>query len=290
VVGVLDAPQDVTLTGYSGNVTVEAYDGDPSWVGFPLVSGRWFARADEVVAASGLLRTTGHQVGDFVTLSSGHAQHRVRIVGEAFDLNWRGLVVLAGTSTLTGLTQDVTATRFDVALTTGTSPDAYVASLSTTLGTQADVSVRQEQNAATTFAILIGLIGTLTLLLSTVAALGVFNTAMLNTRERVHEIGVLKTLGMTPHQVRWLVTASMAAIGLPAGLLATPLGDLLQRRVLPVMADAAGTRIPSSFINVYRPIELAVLAGAGLLLAVLGAAVPASWAAGTRVATALRAE
>ena len=56
------------------------------------------------------------------------------------------------------------------------------------------------------------------------------------------------------------------------------------------MADAAGTRIPAGFLNVYSPFELVMLAGAGVVLAVLGAAVPASWAASTRIATALRAE
>jgi putative ABC transport system permease protein len=60
--------------------------------------------------------------------------------------------------------------------------------------------------------------------------------------------------------------------------------------VVPVMAAAAGTGIPASFVNVYRPVELVALGTAGMVLAVLGALVPAGWAARTRIATALRAE
>jgi putative ABC transport system permease protein len=110
---------------------------------------------------------------------------------------------------------------------------------------------------------------------------------VLNAWER--EIGVLKTLGMTPGQVRAMV-ASMAGIGLLAGAVATPLGAALHHRILPVMADAAGTRIPAGFIQVYRPAELAALATAGIVLAAAGALIPAGWAARTRVGTALRAE
>jgi putative ABC transport system permease protein len=82
----------------------------------------------------------------------------------------------------------------------------------------------------------------------------------------------------------------MAGVGLLAAALAAPLGYALHHRILPVMADAAGTGIPASFVDVYRPLELTGLAAAGIVLAVLGALIPAGWAAGTRIATALRAE
>jgi putative ABC transport system permease protein len=39
---------------------------------------------------------------------------------------------------------------------------------------------------------MLGLIGTLTLLLAVVAGLGVLNTVVLNTRERVHDLGSSK--------------------------------------------------------------------------------------------------
>jgi putative ABC transport system permease protein len=56
------------------------------------------------------------------------------------------------------------------------------------------------------------------------------------------------------------------------------------------MAHAALTNVPASYVNVYSTRELALLALAGLAIAVAGALLPASWAAGARSATALRAE
>jgi putative ABC transport system permease protein len=271
-------------------VTVQAYGGDATWVGYPLISGRWYGGPDEVVAASTLLRATGHHVGDEVTLSGDRGQRRVRIVGEVFDVSRGGLSLVAGSGTLAGITGHTAPDRYEIGLASGTSVGSYVTALSTTLGDEESVRDRTQSDSGRTFAILLTLVGTLTLLLCTVAALGVLNTVVLNTRERVHEIGVLKTLGMTPRQVRAMVVASMVGIGLVAAVLAAPLGYALHHRIVPVMADAAGTGIPASFLDVYRPVELTGLAATGIALAVVGALIPAGWAAGTRIATALRAE
>ena len=137
---------------------------------------------------------------------------------------------------------------------------------------------------------MIGLAGTLTLLLAGVAGLGVFNTVLLNTRERVHEIGVLKTLGMTPRQTRAMIVSAMAAVGVIAGTLAVPLGWALHRAVLPAMGDSFGTRLPPVVRDVYHPGQLIGLVAAGAAIAVLGSLIPAGWAARTHPAAALRAE
>ena len=47
---------------------------------------------------------------------------------------------------------------------------------------------------------------------------------------------------------------------------------------------------PASYVNVFTPAELVLLALAGLAIGVIGALLPASWAARARTATALRAE
>jgi hypothetical protein len=47
---------------------------------------------------------------------------------------------------------------------------------------------------------LTALIGTLTRLIAPAAGLGVFNTVVLGTRDRVHDPGVFKAVGMTPRQ------------------------------------------------------------------------------------------
>jgi putative ABC transport system permease protein len=87
-----------------------------------------------------------------------------------------------------------------------------------------------------------------------------------------------------------MVVCWVAGTGLIAGLIAVPAGDVLHRYVLPAMANAAGTGLPPIIINAYSGWELGLLALSGLAIAVVGALLPASWAAGTRTATALHAE
>jgi len=91
--------------------------------------------------------------------------------------------------------------------------------------------------------IISGLVLILTLLLVVVAALGVLNTVAAMTRERVHDLGVFKAIGMTPRQTIAMVVCSVAGIGLVAGLIAIPAGIAVHNYVLPVMGNAAQTAL-----------------------------------------------
>jgi putative ABC transport system permease protein len=113
---------------------------------------------------------------------------------------------------------------------------------------------------------------------------------VLQTRERVHDLGVFKAVGMTPRQTIAMVVCSVAGIGLAAGLIAIPAGIALHHYVVPVMGHAAQTALPASVLTVYQPWELVLLAVSGLAIAVAGTLLPASWAARARTASALRAE
>ena len=87
-----------------------------------------------------------------------------------------------------------------------------------------------------------------------------------------------------------MVVASMIGLGAVAGVIAVPLGAYLHARILPIMGNAANTNLPASVTNVYNAGMLSLLGCAGIVIAVLGALVPAGWAARSRIATALRAE
>ena len=288
VVGVMET--EVQLAGVTEPVQVTAYDGDASWTGYPLISGRWYAGEDEVVANSRTLYLSGAAVGDLITISTELGTRRVRVVGEVFSGAGQGTLIMS-TAGLVGLVESVTVKRFEVGLTTGADEYAYVETLADAFdGRSALVLVTAEDAENQVIAIMLGLIVTLTTALAGLAALGVLNTATLDARERMHEIGVLKALGMTPRQVRLLVVTSMVPAGLVGGALAIPLGTTLHQRLIPVIARAAGTNLPPEIVNVYRPLPLLALATAGLILAVLGALGPAAWAARTTTGTALRAE
>ena len=268
-----------------------AFRGDASWTGYDLISGHWYSGPGQVDVPTRFLTLTGKAVGDTVTFSVGGTPVTARIVGEVLDTDNHGLLMLTDWGTLAAADHGLVPDTDDVALRPGTSPDAYAHALGRalggTLGPYADVSVNDRDPF---FRTLIGLVGILTLLLAVVAGLGVLNTVVLHTRERAHDLGIFKALGMTPRQVIVMVVCWVAGTGLVAGLLAVPAGVALHRYVLPVMAHAAGTGIPGRYLAVYQPWEIALLALAGLVIAAVGGMVPAAWAARARTVVALRAE
>lgn len=278
------------LAGSTEPVGIRGYDRDASRTGYPILSGRWYSGPDEAVAGSRMLSLTGTKVGDAVTVATQRGRLRVHIVGEVFT-NGSGSVMVMSTGDLGELDGNLAPQWFEVELKPGTDPAGFVAAATAPLsqvGARPKLTTEAQENA--TVATMLGLIVALAVLISAVAALGVFNTVVLNTHERIYEIGVLKAIGMTPGQVRTTVVTSMVAVGAVAGALAVPLGWLLHRAVVPVMAASIGTGLPGSVFDVYHPLELVGLGLSGVVLSVVSALVPAGWAARSSAAVALRAE
>jgi putative ABC transport system permease protein len=285
---VAEANQQASVAGLTQPVSVTAFRGNATWTGYDLISGRWYGGPGQVVVGSRFLAVTGSQVGDTVTLLVNGKQVPVKIVGQAFDTRNNGLSVLTGWSTLASAEPGLAPDTYDVGLQSGTSATAYARSLQAKLGSDYFVSINDSHSDV--LDVMLALIGTLTLLLAIVAGLGVLNTVVLNTRERVHDLGVFKVIGMTPRQTTAMAVCWVAGVGLLAGLIAVPAGIALHRVVLPAMASAAGTGLPPSYLAVYHGVELGTLALAGVGIAIAGALLPASWAAAIRTGAALRAE
>jgi putative ABC transport system permease protein len=289
---VAEADDDVNVPGLAGRTRLVGFDGDAGWTGYALISGHWYAAGSghgaQVVVNTPFLTATGAKVGDSYPLTSGGRHLTVRIAGEIFEPNGGSPELIGGLAALAALDPQLVPTQYDVALKPGTDATAYAAAVGRALGGNYQLNVQSDSNPQV-LAIL-GLVGALMLLLAVVAGLGVLNTVVLQTRERVHDLGVFKSVGMTPRQAMAMVVCSVAGTGLVAGLIAIPAGVALHHYVLPVMGHAAQTAVPASVLDAYRPWEIALLALAGLIIAVAGALAPAGWAARTRTAFALRAE
>jgi putative ABC transport system permease protein len=279
----------VGVAGLAGDTNVIAYQGDSSWASYRMLAGSWFQHTGEAVAPSGFLTATGTGIGDTITLTdNGHAAP-VRIVGEVFAMQQ---VLLTDNTSLAGLDAYVLpqSMQFNIDLTPGTDQQRYLDSLNTALR---PYGLTAQPNSAQTSSMLIAmdsLAAMLTVMLVAVAGLGVLNTVLLDTRERVHDLGVFKAIGMSPKQTIAMVITSVAGIGLLAGAVGVPIGIALHDAVVPIMGQAAGTTIPTDDIAVYHPPLLLPLIFGGLVIAIAGAILPAGWAARTCTATALRAE
>jgi putative ABC transport system permease protein len=281
------AQTPVAVAGLTDPVGVTAFTGDATWDGFEMVSGRWFTGPGEAVAGEAFLRATGARVGDTVTVQAEGTPVRLRIVGQVFD---SGTTVLTGADTVAAALPHLRPHEYRIALTDGTDPAGYAQRLSTALDPLGLSASPNQTEVDTQLHVVQGLTATLTLLLVAVAALGVFNMLVLDLRDRVHDLGVHKALGMTPRQTIAMVVASVTGVGLLGGLIGVPVGVAVQHLVVPAMAAGGGLRLPDSFVDVYGPTTLVPLALGGLVIALLGALLPAGWAARTRTAVALRTE
>ncbi|MET7569417.1 FtsX-like permease family protein [Streptomyces sp. NPDC005492] len=285
------ASTEAAVSGMSGAVTVTSFDGAASWGGFTMVDGRWFSRAGEAVVPSTILTATGAKVGDTITLTVRGKAVEVRIVGEVFDTSHDGRTVLTDTATLKPAVPDLKSTSEYVDLRPGTDTDAYVTALNAELkplGVSATST--KYSNGSGTATVIDSLTALLTMMLVCVAGLGVLGGVVLDTHERVRDLGIHKALGMTPRQTVTMVVASVVPAGLLGGTLGGPLGLAVHSAVIPAMGHAADLRLPRSVIDVYDARDLALLGLAGVAVAVLGSLLPAGWAARIRTATALRAE
>ncbi|MER6099014.1 ABC transporter permease [Streptomyces sp. NPDC001728] len=215
---------------------------------------------------------------------------RVRIVGEVFDLGGKGMTLRTTVASLAALRARYLPPDFAVTVATGTDPARYAELLDaevSPLGAEAAVTETGKSSVITAMQALVTM---LTVMLVVVAGLGVFNTVVLDTRDRIHDLGVFKSLGMAPWQTVAQVLTSVGAVGAVAGAVGVPLGVLLHRRVMPAMGRAVGTTIPPADIDAYGPPLLVLLATAGVVIATAGALPPAVRAARTATARALRAE
>jgi putative ABC transport system permease protein len=281
-----EADVQVTVAGLAEPVQLTAFRGDAAWTGYPMVGGHWYSGPGQVDVPRHFLTATNTVVGDTVTFSFAGRQVPVRIVGEIFSTD---LLMITDWQTLATADPGLAPDQYAVGLRAGTPLLAYRAELRPKLGPGL-VPVLSGYGVTTIVLSMLALIGALTLLLAITAALGVLNTVVMQTRERVHDLGVFKAIGMTSRQTIAMVVCSVTGTGIAAGALAVPAGIALHRYVLPVMFAAVDTGLPASFLNVYAVWEIVGLALAGLVIAVAGALLPAGWAAKTSTASALRAE
>ncbi|MGX1493380.1 ABC transporter permease [Streptomyces tendae] len=275
---------DVRLVGSAHPVLLEGRRGDRLPLGDVLTGGRWMRGDHEVVAGSAFLRQNGVRIGDRITLEKGGRDLRVRVVGEFMGNNAR--IVVSAWPAVTALAPDEKPIAYHVRLRAGADPDAYARA-----ARDADSGVTPAPRGPDTVTrTIVGSATALTLMLALVAALGVFHTVVLNTRDRRRDLGTLKSMGMTPAQVTLMTVTSMAVLGVLGSLLGIPLGVAGYEVVVPRMADAVDITLPAYMTDVWRAPALTALALAGVAIAVLGALVPARRAGRLTIAEVLRGE
>ncbi|MEV0715655.1 ABC transporter permease [Asanoa sp. NPDC050611] len=283
----------VSVVGETEALDVNFFRGDYSTMGYAdeLTSGRWMSGPGETVVAAQLMRERDLSVGDQLTVRLGSALRTLTIVGEVMDGPNGPPSIVADWTVLTALAPDldvpVHEVSYQVQLVDGGDVAAYVRAVH---AADAGLDAWDTSQLSDMLVTIVGFASTLALLLSTVAALGVFNTVVLNVRERRRDLGMLKSIGMTPRQVVTMVLSSMVVVGVAGGLLGIPVGVVAHRFIVPEAADASQVTLPSAVMAVWHAPTLALLALAGLAIALIGALVPAGGAARLTIAEVLHNE
>jgi putative ABC transport system permease protein len=278
---------DASVPGAGETVPVWAYRGDSSWLGFAIIHGRWFGAPGEAVAPTAFFTRTGHRVGDTVTADFYGTPVQLKLVGEIFDQQGDDILLRTGFDSVPG---NLVAWEYDVQLRPGTNPVQFASAIESS-SPGLSTRVNRENGIDTAFFLINSVLAGLALVLGLIAISGVFNTVVLNTREKARDFAILKAVGMTPRQVITMVLASVAVLGVIGAAAGIPAGIGLHRYIVTVMGQiATSTGIPDVFFHVFGVQVLAVLAVAGVVIALVGALLPAQWAAHSRIAEVLQAE
>ncbi|MBZ4323061.1 ABC transporter permease [Streptomyces sp. SCA2-4] len=272
----------VRLSGYAQAAAANFHRGDTRMYDSEVVKGHWPHGPGEAAAAPTFLKQRGLAVGDEITLYLNGRQARVTVVGELIE--GHADAVESTWETLAELAPDLPAILYTVELADGADAEAYARAV-----TASDPGLYLMPGASpnTTATTVISVSTAFTVLLTVVAALGVFNTVLLNTRERRRDLGMLKSIGMTPRQVVMMTVTSVAASGAAGGLLGVPLGIATHRLLVDHVGQVA---FPESMKDVWHAPQLVLLVLAGVAIAVLGALPPARSAARLTIAKVLHNE
>ncbi|WP_030197040.1 ABC transporter permease [Streptomyces sp. NRRL S-87] len=272
----------VRLAGLPGEYFADFYRGDTAVFERGVVEGRWPTGLGEVAAGPAFLTQRGLSVGGRTTLEVGGRRMPVTVVGRVIEGNAKS--VSSDWRTLQALLPGARAIEYKVQLAPGADAAAYVAAVRAV-----DPGLRPEATSTgnTATATVVGFSAVFSVLLATVAALGVFNTVLLGTRERRRDLGMLKSIGMTPRQVVLMTVTSVTGPGVVGGLLGIPLGMAAHR----LLVDHVGiVDFPGWMKDVWHAPQLAGMLLAGVGIAVLGALVPARSAARLTIARVLHNE
>ena len=282
---------NLAVPGIADPVYTAAFRGDSAALGYQMVAGRWISGPGEVVAPKGLLQDAHLKVGDTFNATFRASGLPLRVVGEVYDFQGGpgGHELMVDWSTMAAVDPNLEPETYLVTLKPGSNAGAYVSRLAAAQPDLLDVHVN---SSATTSGVgpINGALFAIAAVLALIAGGSIFNTMLLNTRERVRDTATLKALGMSPRQVIGMVVATAAFLAVIGGLAAVPAGIGLNRLLFDIVGSVGGDDVPPAAYGAFAPWELVAIPLAGVAVALAAALLPGRWAARANVVEALHAE
>jgi putative ABC transport system permease protein len=232
-----ETPQDLAL----GDETFLglAMGGDLASAGFVVGEGRAATAPGEAMAGWGLLDRFGLDVGDRVTVTVGGEPLPLEIVGWYRESEDTGQILRFLLSDLRRVRPDAPADWASVNLVGGADTAAVAAALAAELGGGARVVPQTLEGSDEIDAFRIAFL-LASLLVIIVALANLASTMLLSVRQRTHDLGVLRAVGVTPRQVVRLVAVGAGALAVVAAAVGLPLAWLVGNAITEVVGASSG--------------------------------------------------
>jgi len=269
---------------------VRAVEGDLHAFPFKIQKGRFLQpNTYEAIAGKGLLTWLGLEVGDEVTITFDENTNRPvtwQIVGQYPEPVNGGEMMMVSLPVAARWARHAQPDTYFLKLRDGcemTELKQYLKDNSTD-----DLNVTLIQQAIPDDVVYLQVaVFALAAILIGIALINVFNTSLLAMQEKTRDIGILKTLGMTPTQVLAMANTSAGFLGLVAALVGIPLGFALTKSLLASLSQTYGFgRVHVAFNAPY----IALLIPLAVLVSVAGSIIPGRRAAGLSIVSVLRRE
>lgn len=276
----------LSVEGSDETFFLRAAGGPMKQMPLKIQEGREVQGPDEIVVGKGLLNRLGLKVGDTLHTRVKGKKAAFTIVGRFFTTNNMGREAVVSIATLQRFVPDAKPDTFGVKLKAGADADAVVQRLEEEVQDKAKVAVTDTpvpEEATQLQSLMLWLSGAL----GAIALISLFNTFFLSVLERRRELGVLKSVGMTPRQIAATVTSNGLFLGLVACVIGVPVGVAVTKLLLAGLAQILGagditTVTPWGKLALLLPLTLATTALTGLI--------PAMKAARTSTVEVLRTE
>src|SRR6516164_3516095 len=264
------AELDTLLPGDNGTFTARAMGTSARPYPFQPVQGRLYHAANEAVAGQGFLDLMHIKVGAWISPTIDGVPVILHIVGRTIEPDNNGDVLDFGLDALPAA-EAASPPFYSLVLKPGVSAAAARAHLLAVSNDRLDVQV--VANPAGQLGIMLAVIAASVVILAVIALANLLTATVVGQRDHLHEVGVLKAMGLTPRQViaTLVVNATiLTAIGVTAGTLA---GLVIAPRLINMQGQTSGigsgiaAGLSVTAIAEIVAIALAIAAAAALFLA-----------------------
>lgn len=258
--------------------------------GPPEVMVSRLAAGGAVFASSVLAEKYGLKAGDVMRIETRRGPRDFEIAGIVVDFNQRGMAITGSWEDMRRYFGLNDASVFLVKVAPGEAPDSVQQRIAALYGERRHLSMESNSSLKNRVLGLVdrssAMFNVLALIAMTVASLGVINTLTTNVMERTREIGMLRSVGMTRLQVRKMILAESAMLGLIGGAFGLVFGVLMSRTALRTINTMMGYELS------YRiPLGAVVVSGVlAVVVSQLAALWPARRAASLRIIEAIHFE